>query len=189
MSVAYNPGEILEMTYFSKLTDYLALGKIENWLTNIKSALTEGPLARKLMKNEQDIQEIHSKINSFYTDKVDDFFTVEEAEDVKIRLKNLEDAFSEKLADEIKDENKLHNELHSLESEIRNLKIQVDALTKKNWFLAFSTKIYLWNKRNPETVRHLGGFTRELLPKEIKDMIPEETLDLLLPVPEESKKS
>src|SRR5690606_27496246 len=106
---------ILEMTYFSKLTDYLALGKIENWLTNIKSALTEGPLARKLMKNEQDIQEIHSKINSFYTDKVDDFFTVEEAEDVKIRLKNLEDAFSEKLADEIKDENKLHNELHSLE--------------------------------------------------------------------------
>jgi hypothetical protein len=67
------------------------------------------------------------------------------------------------------------------------LKTQIGALTKKNWLLSLSTKVYLWGKRNPVTVRRLGGFTRELLPQEVKDAVPEEALDQLLPVPAETQ--
>lgn len=186
-NVQYSPGGILTKEMFFEIKRSNVTYKIENWLKNIVDSIKNEPITRKVMKNEQEINEIHAKIHSVFVDNAEEFFSESEGQDLKQRLEALEKAFSEELEEDIDDRQKLDDEIEKLHTEIDVLKTQIGALTKKNWLLSLSSRVYLWGKRNPVTVRRLGGFTRELLPQEVKDTVPQEALDQLLPVPTENK--
>lgn len=188
-SVNLSPGTIIANESFSDLSHSQVMFKIDTWLNNISNSLEIDPVVRKVLNNEKAIQEIRDSFNDLFTDSAEEFFSDSEGQDIKQRLDKLEKMFSEKLEEDVSDKELLKQEVSNLKNEINALKVQVGAFSKKNWLLSLSTKFYLWGQRNPTTVRRLGGFTRELLPQEVKELVTDEALDQLLPVPVESEES
>lgn len=169
------PGAVIKKEKKTDLDHHEFLEVIDDWLHNISHEMKFSPLARKFDEHEKFMQDIAERIEAI-EDK-DELFTASEGAEFIQRLDMLEKAFSDKLQSEVEDAKKLQDELNKLHNEINTLKIQLDALTKKNWYLSFSTRLYLWYQRNPIVMRSIAGATRELLPEPAKAVVTDEVLD------------
>jgi len=180
----YSPGEIMNseehiFTYLDSFFDSLTI-----WIKNIESEMKSEPLLRRVNEHEKILRDIKNKLNTM---EDEGYFSPKEENDFIDRLEKLEAAFTEKIETDQEEGRNLKAELKSLTNEIETLKVQLGSLTKKNWYLSFATRLYYWFKRNPNATRQLAGFTRELLPSSAKDVVSQEALDQLLPVPDQNE--
>jgi polyhydroxyalkanoate synthesis regulator phasin len=174
----YTPGAVTSNQIVKDLSEYNFFTTIGTWLGNITSEVKSTPLARELNKQEEILETFKARIEDL--ENGDDFFSKSEGEDLKSRLNDLEGLIASKFSENIDDEKKLEKDIRNLHKEIEALKLQVDAFSKKNWYLSFSTKLYLWFKNNPVSIRQIAGMSRELLPEGAKDVLSDDALDLLL---------
>jgi hypothetical protein len=187
IDITFNPGTIVrEESYYEK-NRYDLFQLLQSWLKNINLELKSSPTARKLTEHDEIIRDFQTRITDI--ENGDEQFSSEEGNYLKEKLDDLEQKFSEKLESDKRDKSSYQIELRKLSEEIGSLKMQLDVFTKKNWFLSLSTKLFLWSKRNPETVRQLAGAGRDLLPEEVRDAVSDDTLDLLLLPPEDGNAS
>jgi hypothetical protein len=106
--------------------------------------------------------------------------------EIRDRLDKLEEYLKESVTEKAENENKLKQELTALHSEIETLKTHLVLLSRKNWCVSLSTRVYNSDKLNPLLARQFAGFTREMLPQEAKDVVSQEALDQLLLPPDGS---
>ncbi|SMQ75926.1 hypothetical protein SAMN05444673_2570 [Bacillus sp. OV166] len=186
--VEYCPGMIIKKEITECKNTYNFYSTLDKWLFNIEKEMQASPIVRKLMEHEDILKQFQEKIHQM--ENADNYFSTVEQDDYLQRLDKLEEAFTKKLEEDIQENDELSEQIAKLNSEINTLKTQLDALSKKNWFLSLSTRLFTWYKRNPSAARQLAGFTRELLPQEAKDAVSQEALDqLLLPVDSTAKQT
>lgn len=175
------PGNIVRLQQFGILTQHQFFNTIREWLSNIRNEITAGPIARQLDEQDNILKDFQQKIHQM-DEKMDSFFSRTEGDELKRKLDELEHNFVQHLE---QNEETSSQEIRKLQDEIETLKQQVDALTKKNWFLSFSTRLYLWYQRNPMAARQLAGASRQFLPEEAQTLVSDEVLDQLL-LPQET---
>jgi hypothetical protein len=184
---AFKPGRIslLEIEKVNQLDSLFLL--IERWLNNINSEFETTPIGRKLSQHDDIILAFQKRIEDI--EDAEAHFSDEEGELFKSRLDELENSFREKLQADEDLKIEFERDIQTLHEEITSLKRQLNVFTKKNWFLAFSTKLFLWSKRHPQTVRQIAGVGRDMLPEEVRDAVSDDALDLLLLPPEDGNAS
>ncbi|AYV67101.1 hypothetical protein C2I06_09555 [Niallia circulans] len=181
-SITMQPGDIIFEQKEDELTSEEVREQIDSWLKNIYNSLSAQPLNRKVSEHEEMLNEVKEKIDSL--EGFDDFFTREESKIYIQKLNELENRFKEQFEEEQINRENTEEQIQSLQKDIEVLKTQLDMLTKKNWILSFSTRLYNLYKQNPIVARKLAGAGRELLPDAAKEFVTPELLDQALLPPE-----
>lgn len=173
----FNPGTITLAVKKYGLEKRQFMNFIREWLKNTYSEMTKAPIERKVKEHDEILKSWQEKIHSM-GEEGDRFFTKEEGEELRNKLNELEELLENGIVE--KDEN-LQQDLNKLHSEVDTLREHLKVLSKKNWFLSFSVRLFTWIKRNPDMTRRVAGFSRELLPEDVRDIVSQEALDQLLP--------
>jgi len=113
---------------------------LNEWLDNLWEDLTLSPQNRAFLSHKEEIEKIKQQVNGI----PDEYFTVEEANEIKDRLKNIEDQLAEKLNAENPDKEESQNQIDKLHNEIEILKETIFSLNKAGWFKSFLTKTFTW---------------------------------------------
>ncbi|KZZ82522.1 hypothetical protein [Bacillus sp. SJS] len=171
--VRMRPGSVMEEQALSKLAKPDLLKAIKGWLHNIKSETENLPFSRQLKKMQTDISDMQDKFDKHIMEG-DNYFSQEEGNELRSRLEQIESRLAETLDESEADE------LKKLTEDVEGLKALVATLSKKNWLLALSARMYHWGLRNPNTAKQLGRAARELLPQGVKDSLPNDAIDQLL---------
>jgi len=176
----FNPGTVAIVVKKDNLLRQEFLMAIREWLNNTYSEMTNSPIERKVKEHDEILKSWQEKIHSM-GEGGEHFFTKEEGEELRNKLNELEELLKNEIIE--KDENKYEQkqDLDKLNSEINTLRQHLEVLNKKNWFLSFSVRLFTWIKRNPDMTRRVAGFSREMLPEDVKDIVSQEALDQLLP--------
>jgi hypothetical protein len=179
----FTPGSMLikETRKVSSLEEISEL--IQIWVNNIDEELLAKPVVRTIHQHSAAIDSFQEHIDKLEGLNVE--FTIQESNDIKKKLDELEEKLEKKI-EEDNDMEKEHIEIiRGLKKDILTLKLQSDNLTKKNWFLSFTAKMYKMSQKYPKVTRLLGVTVFSYLPEEITSHIPEESMKLLLPNAEE----
>ncbi|MFJ7668393.1 hypothetical protein ACIQXI_14935 [Lysinibacillus sp. NPDC097195] len=174
------PGKVTLTVKKENLSKYEFLSAIREWLTNTYSEMTRTPIERKVKKHDEILKSWQEKIHSM-GEEGDHFFTKEEGEALRKKLNELEDLLKNEIIENQENKQLQKRDLDKLQNEVNTLREHSKVLSKKNWFLSFSVRLFNWIKRNPDMTRRVAGFSRELLPDEVKNIVSQEALDQLLP--------
>jgi hypothetical protein len=186
----FSPGKVMliQNKNISQMDDYFS--EIRSWVSRMEDEFNSTPLARKVIKNQSQVEDLISKVDSLFEEKEldpNEGFSHSEMEDMENKLEEFKALIEEKLAEQINEKESLEKEVKKLFREINFLKQQVQTLTKKNWFAAFLSKTGKFIRNNPETTKAIANTARELLPEEIKMSIPDGTTDVIDTFLEEQK--
>lgn len=177
LTLKFSPGTVtLEVNKYG-LEKNQFMNYIRVWLKNTYSEMTKTPIERKVKEHDEILKSWQEKIHSM-GEEGDSFFTKKEGEELRNKLNELEELLENGI---IQNDESIQRDLDKLHSEVNTLREHLQVLTKKNWFLSFSVRLFTWIKRNPDMTRRVAGFSRELLPEDVKDIVSQEALDQLLP--------
>ena len=182
-SISYSPGTFLTQGRINvkSVTEYLL--RIHEWVETLRVELKASPLGRQISQNEEKIKEIENLLEDKFKEDNNSYFSIEEGNELKNKLDELEKLFKEKIGDIKKDESSLIKEREQLHKEVEMLKEQVAYLSKKKWGTALAIKVMNWTSRNPEAAKQIGqAGLKMLLPQEI-----EESISTILPEPQNKK--
>jgi hypothetical protein len=134
------PGKIWE----TERTEVKGSSSIKNtfkeWLDNIWKKIMIDPVHRILEEQKFKVDEILNAIKDF----PDEYFTVNEAEELREKLDDLEKNMMENLQNTITDKKELEAEIKSLHNEINTLKTTLTSFKKPKWFQSLGTRIGVW---------------------------------------------
>jgi archaellum component FlaC len=135
--------------------------------------MSADPILREV--NEQK-EKLDNFINQFSLEQIpngDDHFSQSEADDIKERLKALEQQLTKELKNAIDDKKQLAAELSELKKEFNTLKQIIPNLTKKGWFKSAMSKLYIWGskKQNQKLLQATANYGKALIhtAKEVSD--------------------
>ncbi|PWU68305.1 hypothetical protein [Gracilibacillus dipsosauri] len=181
MSISFSPGSILEQQEYSQIKTLNEVRKIiREWVRNINSEIVSSPIVRQINEQQSKVKEIEGMFNDFE----DSNFNSDEIDKLKNKLDELEESLKNKINEDKDKEQENRFIIRELEKEIKTLKTQVGTLTKKNWLLSFSTKMFLFSQKHPKLTNFLGVSAYNFLPEDIKNEIPDE-FKKLLPIKKE----
>lgn len=120
---------------------------LNDWLLRIKEELFSEPLKRELENQKAQIEEIIRNLN-----KLDDgYFTKEEAEELKMKLSDLEKDLKKNIQEADQNEEIYKKKINALENDIEMLKTTLTSFKKKAWAKSFATRIGNWFKDSDNT--------------------------------------
>ncbi|MCA1027333.1 hypothetical protein LCM23_14630 [Cytobacillus kochii] len=180
INLSYSPGYMLSSETYNDIKSHEFLSKISKWLKNIQNEMKENPLTRKVDEHDQLLKNMQEKINEMENDE--SVFTHAEKAVMERKLEDLNEKFNAFYEEQQEANSDLESEITKLNQDIQTLKTQLSLMTKKNWFKSFSVRLYNWYLHNPIMARRLAGATRELLPQEVREFVPEAALDQLIPI-------
>lgn len=166
-----SPGPFaLEESFSFSGTNYLD-EYINTWLNEIWEELKSNPVVAHIDSQRKEIDEIFERLDG----SSEDFFTQDEAEELRARLDDLEKKFNEEFKKEIKDKEELKKEVSSLNKDIETLKVTLSSFNKKSWMKELVGKVFKWvkNPNNRKALKQGYSVVREILPEEYKGMLPE----------------
>ncbi|PGR73459.1 hypothetical protein [Bacillus cereus] len=179
----FSPGQIMlhqPTISFKDEEEYFM--EIENWVNRIQNEFNATPLAKLVIKNQTEVEELKQKVDTLFNQNQldpNEQFTSKEAKEMEQKLEEFKMSIEEKLETELAQNTSLNYKVKKLNEEIEFLKNQMQALTKKNWFTAFSTKMIKFIKNNPETTKAITQTTKHLLPEGIKEIIPDDATNIV----------
>jgi hypothetical protein len=160
--VTARPGDLFSAEHTSVPDATALLAAIRRWVDRIETELAQRPLNREVRRQQGELEKLAKQFDTL----PDDYFTREEARDLRFRL----DEFEKQLAAQMRQsaENKRESDaaLSSLHVDISQLKERIDVLTKKGWSKFLLVRLARWasDPRNrdllasgAETVKNLLG--------------------------------
>lgn len=178
----FSPGKVMLIQAINFDDEENYFYAIEEWVDRLEKEFTSTPLAKTVIQNQTNIEELKQKVDELFEKKElnpNEQFSSQEAQEMECKLEEFKKLIEEKLETEISEKNSLKNEVNKLFREIEFLKDQMQKLTKKNWFTAFITKTTKFIKNNPETTKAITQTTKHLLPEGIKEIIPDDTTNIV----------
>ncbi len=151
--IKYSPGKVL-----IEESSALSLSKFENniktliqeWLKRIKRDMIN-PLEKRFVDNS--IQKFREEIESKLCEMEDGYFTKDEGNELRERLKQLEKMISERDSQE-----ELQAEILRMKGELEFLKATIDTLTKKKWLKNALVKMWVWGQKEENQKLIESGF-------------------------------
>ncbi|MBN9483724.1 MAG: hypothetical protein BGO70_08970 [Bacteroidetes bacterium 43-93] len=143
---------------------------INAWLKNLWEDITIAPELRQFNSQQEEIEKIKERVNGM----PNEYFTVEEGEELKSRLDKLESQLTEKLNTENPDASDAEKQINKLHSEIEVLKQTIFSLKKPGWFKSFITKTMTWlsNPTNQKLLKAGKDLVVTMLPEGTKGSNP-----------------
>jgi hypothetical protein len=144
--------------------------KIREWLDNVWEELSSNPIVKEQLNQQKDIEEIFQRFDQIK----DEYFSADEAQDLKSRLDELEKKLVEEAKKNIKDKEELQKQIEVLNDDIETLKTTVSSLKKTGWLKSFTGKVFKWTskKENREFLKEGYSFIKAFLPENIKSDLP-----------------
>ena len=146
------------------------LNNIKTWLDCIWEELLTNPFIKKMESQQSQIDEILKN----YDNISDTYFTLEEANELKIRLDKLEGDLKAEIQKNTQEKRGQEIEINKLHKDIETLKETLHSFKKKGWLKSFTSKVVKWSM-NSDNRKLLGdGYkvVRELLPPDVKANLP-----------------
>jgi hypothetical protein len=145
--------------------------RIKTWLDCIWEELSSNPVVKQLEEQQEQIDQIFEKFDNL----PDEFFTKEEAADLKKRLDELEETLKENMQKQNADNAKFEEQIDELHIDIDTLKVTIHSLKKKGWIKSFFSKSLKWgmNSENRKLIKDGYSLVKALLPEDIKGQLPE----------------
>ncbi|MBN8672374.1 MAG: hypothetical protein J0L80_16940 [Chitinophagales bacterium] len=143
---------------------------ISKWLVNLWEDLTISPQLRAIKVQTEEIEKIKEKV----VNVPDEYFTVEQGEEIKSRLDKLEEQLAKVLLDELPDDKTANTQIEKLHNEIEVLKQTIHSLKKPGWFKSFITKTMTWlsNPTNQKLLKAGKSLVITMLPEGNHDTPP-----------------
>lgn len=144
--------------------------RIKEWLDCIWEELLSNPIIKKIEEQQIEINKIVENFDRLE----DDYFSIEEAEDLRIRLNKLEEDLKGQIEENSKDKKEAESKIIELQNDIDTLKQTVESFKKKSWLKGFTGKVFKWtrNSKNREILKDGYNVVREFLPEDIKSNLP-----------------
>jgi|GEM_PF-1160501 len=144
--------------------------RITSWLNCIWEELSANPIVKKIEIQQQQIDEIFLNFDSIK----DEYFTEQEANDLRSRLDSLEETLKSQIEKNNEDKKVFEEDVSKLHNDIDTLKLTVQSFKKKGWLKTFTTKLHKWTKDSDNRKMLMGGYEiiREFLPNDIKESLP-----------------
>lgn len=170
-SGSVSPGPLAYEETFAFKGEDGVFERITIWLNCIWEELSSNPIVKQVESQQQQIDDIFDK---FETIK-DDYFTNEEASDLRKRLDELEESLKSQISKNSEDKKILEQEISNLHTDIDTLKQTILSFKKKGWLKSFTSKVFKWTKDSENRKMLKDGYTviREFLPDEIKNALPD----------------
>jgi polyhydroxyalkanoate synthesis regulator phasin len=165
------PGPLSYEENFS-FTDIGGIFKhISIWLDCIWEELSSMPVVKMIDNQQQIINEIFEKLDHVS----DDYFSVDEANELKKRLDELEEKLKKQIRQNEEDKNVFEHKIDKLHTDIDTLKQTIHTFKKNGWIKSFTIKVYKWVKNSENRAMLKDGYAviRDFLPEEIKNALPE----------------
>jgi hypothetical protein len=145
--------------------------RISIWLTCIWEELSSNPIIKKVEAQQQQIDEIFEKFETIQ----DEYFTEEEAIELRKRLDDLEETLKGQIKQTQEDKKIFEQEVEKLHIDIDTLKQTIQSFKKKGWLMSFTTKVFKWAKdsENRKMLKDGYSFIKAFLPEGIKNALPE----------------
>lgn len=167
------PGEMTtqEKMVFESKREFL--NGIDSWLHRVYAELTAAPILRDIEKWQEELEKILTTVEEL----PEAYFTVDEGEQVKKDLSNLEQEMIENLQkheDEIADFN---GQIRQLREDFQMLRDTVYSMNKRNWTGSVLVRVKNWLAvpQNRNLLKSGAKFAFKLLPdKTVSDWIDEE---------------
>jgi hypothetical protein len=185
-----SPGKVMKIQKGNVSGVDIYTTEIRDWVKRMEDEFKTTPLARRVMKNQSQVEELIDKVDSYFVENgldSNDKFSHPEMEEMESKLEDFKALIEERLAEQITEKDFLKQESLKLFKEIDFLKKQVQILTKKNWFKAFCSKTGKFIRNNPETTKAIAHTAKECLPESIKMSIPEGATEVMNTLLEEQK--
>lgn len=115
---------------------------LESWLNRIRGENESGPVIRQMREQEEQIAALRGELASV----PDEFFSREEAADLKTRLDDLERRLIENLKKNTKDKNEVADRISQISADIQMLKDTMNAVPKSSWAGAVCSRAFGWLK-------------------------------------------
>lgn len=165
------PGPLSYTEQFSFQGQDGVFSKISKWLDSVWEELSIDPRIRTIEEQQEQIDEIFEKFDSLN----DDFFTKDEALEIKKKLDELEEILKSQLTQNSEDKKKLEEEITKLHTDIDTLKQTIGSFNKKGWLKNFTGKVFKWtsDSENRKLLKDGYSFVKEYLPEHIKNALPE----------------
>jgi hypothetical protein len=140
MSGEVCPGEVsaVEPVHFGGL-DALKRGVVD-WLGRVKGEILAEPVLRQIMEQEERLAQFRFQLTAL----PDEYFSMEEAGQLRQRLDDLERRLSENLKANVADRSDLSARLKEVAADVRMLKDSAGSLTKPGWVGALGTRTFNW---------------------------------------------
>ncbi|GAB6109079.1 hypothetical protein [Fusibacter bizertensis] len=182
------PGRYSENESFTVETFEDLLIKLSNWLKYLNQELSESHIYRQIKKQDEKIDEIKKKIEEHFKeqnnndDKVEEYLTRDEANDLIERLNEIEKVIKEKLYETIELETERDEEIEKLHNEFDDFRDATTYMNKENWFKKFLVSVATWSF-DPQNKKKLIAGSSVLLKigKYFGLPIPDEIIQLMPP--------
>ncbi len=145
--------------------------RITEWLDCIWEELLSNPIIKRIEDQQNEI----NKIVENFDELGDEYFSIDEAEDLRNRLNKLEKDLKEQIQENAKDKKEAQSQISELQNDIDTLKKTVESFKKKSWLKGFTGKVFKWtrNSKNRKMIKDGYNVVREFLPEDIKSSLPE----------------
>jgi polyhydroxyalkanoate synthesis regulator phasin len=165
-----SPGPLAYEESFSFKGEDGVYEKITTWLNCIWEELSSNPIVKQVENQQKQIDDIFEKFENIK----DEFFSDEEAKDLRRRLDELEENLKSQISKTNEDKKSLEREVQKLHTDIDTLKQTIQSFKKKSWLKSFTTKVFKWTKDSDNRKMLKDGYSviREFLPEEIKNTLP-----------------
>ena len=143
--------------------------EIYKWLNSIWEEMQSIPINKLVEEQNKIIEEIKLKVDGIS----EEYFTIEEGEDLKTKLDSLEDLLKEKIEEQSEKNENLAKKLKELEEQIDILRDTIFILNKKNWFKSSMTKMYKWISKedNRKLLKDGVKLLKPLLPESVNNIL------------------
>lgn len=142
MQVECTPGDLMvtESFFYAGTSEFLQ--GIVAWTQRLQQELEVTPLHRSISDQQSQIDALLASVGEI----PNDYFTRDEADELKLRLDKLERDLATSAKESISDPTKLEKKLESIHADIQELKDRTHQLKKSGWFKAASVKLLDWSK-------------------------------------------
>lgn len=113
---------------------------IHDWVDRIESELQARPVNRELQRQQQEIEGLIQQFQQM----PEQYFTRDEAEDVRARLDALEERLAENIRQNVENERQAEAKIAKLHADIETLKDRLDAFDKAGWAKTFFIRVAKW---------------------------------------------
>jgi hypothetical protein len=138
--ISYKPGTVWANVTMDADDGYDVTGAIREWLYSILELLSLSPVERRIEEQRIKIEEILTSMKEF----PNEYFSAEEAEDLKSKLDALEATLTESIRKNATDQKEMQAQLDKLRTEMETLKLTLGSLKKPKWYQSLGTRIGLW---------------------------------------------